>query len=120
MIVVYLENPYVDISDNNKTKKVVYMSVIPWEAIMLICFGVSWPTAIMKTVQAKNPAGKSIYFMILIISGYLAGIINKFVINPAAYCDWVRWLYVVKTLMVSTDLTLVLYYRQRRKKLGLD
>ena len=32
------------------------------EAAMLICFGASWPFAIIKTVRAKNPAGKSYLF----------------------------------------------------------
>ena len=89
-----------------------------WEAVMLLCFGASWPTAIIKTVRAKNPAGKSIGFMVLIIIGYIAGIINKFVNNPAAFTDWVMWLYVVNTMMVATDLTLVIHYRRLRRLQG--
>ncbi len=40
-----------------------------FEALMLICFGFSWPFAIMKTVKVKNPAGKSYIFLFLIIIG---------------------------------------------------
>ena len=27
-----------------------------FEALMLICFGFSWPFAIVKTIKVKNPA----------------------------------------------------------------
>ena len=30
-----------------------------FEMIMLICFGASWPFALLKTIRVKNPAGKS-------------------------------------------------------------
>ena len=30
-----------------------------WEGLMLICFGVSWPPAIIKTIRVKNPKGSS-------------------------------------------------------------
>ena len=36
------------------------------EIIMLVCFAASWPAAIVKTWRAKNPAGKSILFAVLI------------------------------------------------------
>ena len=48
-----------------------------WEGLMLICFGVSWPPAIIKTLRVKNPAGKSFIFMTLVLTGYLSGIIGK-------------------------------------------
>ena len=44
-----------------------------WEVIMMVCFGFSWPFAIVKTIRAKNPAGKSYLFLTLIIVGYAAG-----------------------------------------------
>ena len=39
-----------------------------FEALMLICFGFSWPFAIMKTVKVKNPAGKIYIFLFLNIA----------------------------------------------------
>ena len=42
-----------------------------FEALMLICFGASWPFAIIKTIRAKNPAGKSYLFSVLVIIGYM-------------------------------------------------
>jgi hypothetical protein len=83
-----------------------------FEAIMLICFGFSWPSAIYKTIKAKNPAGKSVMFAGLVILGYISGIVHKCLHSP----DIVLWLYVLNTLMVATDLALVFYYRYKNKK----
>lgn len=48
-----------------------------FELIMLICFGVSWPFAIIKTVRVKNPTGKSYLFLCLVVIGYVAGCLHK-------------------------------------------
>ena len=85
------------------------MSVL--EAVMMVCFGVSWPLSIYRTYKVKNPVGKSIAFLWLIIFGYLAGILNKIF----GKMDWVVWLYALNAAMVATDLILVYYYRARRK-----
>ena len=81
-----------------------------FEAIMLICFGASWPVSIWKTYNVKNPVGKSVGFLWLIIIGYVAGIINK-VLGKS---DWVLGLYILNLVMVSADLFLVIYYRKLR------
>ena len=86
-----------------------------WEVIMLICFGFSWPFAILKTIRVKNPAGKSYLFMSLIILGYIAGCIHKILYKY----DIVFWLYLLNTLLVLTDLVLCLYYAAKIKK-GLN
>jgi hypothetical protein len=78
-----------------------------FEMTMLVCFGISWPVAIHKTWQSKNPAGKSIFFLYIVIVGYLAGCIHKIIYS----FDPVFWLYLINTLMVITDLSLTLYYR---------
>ena len=81
-----------------------------FEALMMICFGVSWPLSICKTYKVKNPSGKSVAFLCLIIAGYLAGIVSKIV---GGHVDWVIALYALNALMVGADLTLVCYYRAR-------
>ena len=88
------------------------MSIL--EAIMLVCFGLSWPISIYRTYKVKNPLGKSIAFLWLIIIGYIAGILNKSVGHKV---DWVIWLYAVNALMVATDLFLVLLYRRRNARM---
>ena len=49
------------------------------ETIMLICFGCSWPMNAYKNAKAKSAKNMSLSFTILIITGYVAGIIAKFV-----------------------------------------
>jgi len=76
-----------------------------FEAIMLVCFGLSWPISIAKSLRTKVVSGKSPLFMAIICIGYLSGIIHK------ALCafDWVILLYTVNMMMVAVDLAL--YYR---------
>ncbi|MBE6356328.1 MAG: hypothetical protein E7058_04345 [Lentisphaerae bacterium] len=92
-----------------------------WEGIMLICFGVSWPPAIIKTLKVKNPKGKSFVFLSLVLIGYLSGIIGK-ASSQGIGClsNWVFWLYVLDFSMVATDYFFSMYYTIQRKKQGLD
>jgi hypothetical protein len=83
-----------------------------WEALMMAAFGFSWPMQIMKTYKTKNPAGKSLMFLFLIFGGYAAGIVHKLTVHY----NWVFWIYLLNLLMVGTDLTLTLYYKNRLAK----
>ena len=78
-----------------------------FEAAMLICFGASWPFAIVKTIRAKNPAGKSYLFAMLVVVGYVAGSVAKFMREGV---DPVFCLYIFDMLMVLTDTALCLHY----------
>lgn len=82
-----------------------------FEAIMLICFGASWPFAVFKTYSTKSVKGKSRLFLTLIILGYIAGMVNK-ILNSM---DIVFWLYVINLLLVCTDFVLCLIYRNREE-----
>ena len=84
------------------------------EPIMLICFGLSWPISIYRTYKVKNPLGKSIAFLWLIIIGYIAGILCKIVGNKI---DWVIGLYALNAVMVAADLFLVVLYRRRNARM---
>jgi len=77
-----------------------------FEAIMLVCFGVSWPVSIVKTLRSKNVAGKSPWFMALISLGYTSGIVHKLLHDP----NWVVFLYALNLMMVLVDLSLYLRY----------
>ncbi len=81
-----------------------------FEAVMMICFGASWPASIWKTVTVKNPAGKSMIFLWLVLIGYFSGIIYK-CYNP----DWVIALYCLNAAMVATDIFFVTRYRRMRR-----
>lgn len=73
------------------------MSIL--EAIMLICFGAAWPFSIAKSLKSKSTNGKSLLFLVVLILGYIAGILNKLLNNN----DIVLYLYILNLLMVSTD-----------------
>ena len=75
-----------------------------YEAIMLFCFGASWPFSVIKTFKTKSVKGKSSLFLILVFIGYSSGIIHKIVYS----LDIVIILYVFNAVMVFLEL--VLYY----------
>ena len=79
-----------------------------FEAGMLICFGASWPAAVMKTYRTKNVGGKSLLFLVLILVGYICGMINK--ITNFGY-NYVFWLYVLNFALVFCDFALYLRYK---------
>lgn len=85
-----------------------------WEAIMLLCFGLSWPTSLYKSITSRSTKGKSVIFLWLIMFGYVCGVINK-LINGY---DLVMWLYVINGLMVMADT--IMYYRNRRFEKQLE
>lgn len=79
-----------------------------FEALMLICFGAAWPFSIYKSYTSKSVQGKSPYFLVVVIFGYIFGIINKLIGKN----DIVFYLYVLNLIMVSIDLAL--YFRNVR------
>lgn len=80
------------------------------EGIMLICFGMAWPASIWKSMTSKSTKGKSLSFMLIILVGYVAGIV-KSLIEPEI--SWpVLSLYLLNTAMVTTDTAL--YFRNKR------
>lgn len=79
------------------------------ETIMLLCFGVSWPFNIAKSVRSRTAKGKSISFELCIIVGYTCGVIGKIVSGNITY---VLAAYILDICMVSIDLVITL--RNRR------
>lgn len=83
-----------------------------FEAAMIICFGISWPVAIWKTLKTRQVHGKSIAFLTLIASGYGFGVLHKTI---HAF-DWIILLYAFNFVMVLTELGLCLIYGTRRNE----
>ncbi len=79
------------------------------EAIMIICFGLSWPMSIYRTLKMKQVTGKSDVFLWLVFCGYIAGIFHK-LFNAF---DWVILLYSINAGMVFTDIVLYYIYNRR-------
>lgn len=78
------------------------------EACMLICFGASWPLSVIKNYKAKTAKNMSIAFILLIITGYICGIIAKFVAHKINY---VLIVYFFNLIVVS--LNVVIYFINR-------
>ena len=76
---------------------------------MLVCFGISWPFNIAKSLSSRTAKGKSVAFELLIIAGYLCGLVGKLILGNLSY---VVFFYITDILMVAADLVLTL--RNRR------
>ena len=76
-----------------------------FETMMLVCFGVSWPFNIAKSVRSRTARGKSIGFQTLVIIGYICGITGKILTGKVSY---VVAVYLLDLVMVSIDLALTL------------
>ena len=76
------------------------------ETIMLVCFGFSWPLNVIKAYRAKTAKGTSLPFILLIITGYIAGISAKLITGQINY---VLIAYVLSLAIVS--LNVVVYFR---------
>ena len=80
---------------------------------MLVCFGLSWPFNITKSLRSRTAKGKSTSFEIMIIIGYILGLASKFVSGNITY---VVVFYILDILLVSTDLILTFRNRALDKK----
>jgi hypothetical protein len=78
-----------------------------FEIIMLVCFGAAWPVSIYKSLKTRQVAGKSLPFLVIIVVGYIAGILHKLIFHY----DLVIFLYILNALMVGADIAL--YLRNR-------
>ncbi|MDR1631079.1 MAG: hypothetical protein LBS36_12845 [Oscillospiraceae bacterium] len=80
------------------------------EAVMLICFGVSWPVSVYKSWKSGSTGGKSLLFLLLIDFGYVAGLAGKILFRPSP----VIVVYCINLVFVITDI--VLFLRNRRRE----
>lgn len=80
-----------------------------FEAAMLICFGLSWPVSILKTLKTKVVSGKSPLFVALIAVGYICGITHKLLYSM----DSLVILYFFNLFLILTDLFLYWRYNNR-------
>lgn len=80
-----------------------------FETIMLVCFGLSWPINVVKAYKAGTTKGTSLPFILLIITGYIAGITAKIVNGQFNY---VFIVYIINLVIVM--LNVVVYFRNYR------
>lgn len=87
--------------------------VTVFESIMLICFGLSWPISVYKSIKSRSTKGKSVVFTLAIIIGYIAGIIGKAL---AGNYNYVFALYLINLAFVSVDFTLYFINKKRERR----
>ena len=76
------------------------------ETVMLVCFGFSWPLNVIKAYRAKTAKGTSLPFILLIITGYIAGISAKLI---SGQINYVLIAYILNLAIVS--LNVIVYCR---------
>ena len=81
-----------------------------FEIAMVVSFGFSWPAAVLKSYKARTTKGKSLFFICMILFGYICGITAK--LTSGDFKWYVLFFYVLNFLMVGTDL--LLYFRNLR------
>jgi len=79
------------------------------EAMMVVSFGISWPSSLLKSYTSRTAKGKSIIFLLFILLGYLFGIASKFIAGNVTY---VVIFYILNFIMVLIDL--FLYFRNKK------
>jgi hypothetical protein len=82
---------------------------------MLICFGLSWPISVYKSIKTGSTKGKSVVFIIAIIVGYVSGITGKIVNGQI---NSVLFAYCLNLAIVSTDLVIYFINARREKRIG--
>ena len=86
------------------------------EIIMVLSFGASWPINAMKAYRARTAKGTSLPFLLLILFGYVCGIVSKF-INPAYMAQFsTKWYIVIFYILnfVVVSINLAIYVRNKR------
>lgn len=74
---------------------------------MLVLFGCSWPFNIIKSWRSRTAKGKSIAFEIIIVVGYLIGLLGKLITwHRSGVWAYSIWFYLADIVMVMTDMVL--------------
>ena len=85
------------------------------EALMILCFGLSWPISIRKSWISRTAKGKSLFFEVFIWVGYIFGIVRKFMLlaeatQPLGWLFYLGWaFYFLNFVEISIDM--LLYFR---------
>lgn len=89
------------------------------EALMILCFGLSWPISIRKSWVSRTAKGKSLLFEVFIWVGYIFGITRKFLLwqqadgAPLGFMFWLGAVFYVFN-MTAITVDMLLYLRNLR------
>lgn len=93
------------------------------EALMILCFGLSWPISIRKSYVSRTAKGKSLFFEFFIWIGYVFGIARKIIMFNANHDqEWLFFLawafYILNIIEITIDM--LLYVRNTRLDKAAD
>ena len=94
-----------------------------FETIMLTCFGLSWPISIRKSWVSRTAKGKSLFFEVFLLIGYIFGIIRKILMfangSGSGFLFYLSWFfYVLNFIEISIDVAL--YFRNKKLDAAAD
>ena len=81
-----------------------------FETLMLVCFGLSWPFNLVKSIKAKSAKSMSLKFLLLIEFGYICGIAAKFI---SGNINYVLIVYFLNLAVVGANI--IVYFINRKK-----
>ncbi|MBE6707915.1 MAG: hypothetical protein E7578_01570 [Ruminococcaceae bacterium] len=84
------------------------------EAFTILCFGLSWPISIRKSLLSKTAKGKSLFFEVFLLVGYAIGIFRKVIQLTLLGCSGgifflSFFFYMLNFVEISIDVAL--YFR---------
>ena len=84
-----------------------------FEAVMIICFGLSWPLSVYKSWKSRPAKGQSLQFEMFIWIGYIFGIAKnfiKFFNGSTGFIFFLAWgFYFLNFIEITIDMAL--YFR---------
>ena len=92
-----------------------------FDTIMIICFGISWPISVYKSIKSRSTQGKSVVFILAIIVGYIAGITSRVIdyFNGKPF-GLSFYFCIINIVVVSIDLVLFFVNRKYEKKVAAE
>ncbi len=83
------------------------------EALMIFCFGLSWPISIYRSYHSRTAKGKSFFFEVFLWIGYVVGILRKLLqLNMDSGQDFLFYLglgfYCFNLIAITIDMALYL------------
>ena len=85
-----------------------------FEAMTILCFGLSWPISIRKSYVSRTAKGKSLFFEVFLLIGYAFGIARKLIqltmMDTSGFLFFLSFFfYVLNFIEISIDVAL--YFR---------
>lgn len=84
------------------------------EAFTILCFGLSWPISIRKSLISKTGKGKSLFFEVFLLIGYAFGITRKAiqlsVLGAGGFIFYLGFFFYVLNF-VEITIDIALYFR---------